>query len=252
VDVFGVAESLGIPVRKADTTQFEGKFSWDGSAEFIDLAEVGSSYRRRFTLAHEIGHWLLRQFESRRGTSGSGERFRNASTKKPTVGEEEQLANIIAAEILMPLDAFRADMTFRELTWSAVRALSHKYRVSNLAVLRRAADLSGKIIACVTVVPNRFSDLSSTAIADSVFFLVPGKGFVQEVGSVELPERNPFQELVARRNARVSVITSRGRTTANWDLKLHREPMPHAKLLAAGLIFRPVLRNANSQEMMEH
>src|SRR5205807_137258 len=63
VDVFELGRSLGLTIQSVTTAKFEGRFRWDESgAEGIDLAGIGSEQRQRFTLAHEIGHWMLRQF----------------------------------------------------------------------------------------------------------------------------------------------------------------------------------------------
>lgn len=76
---------------------------------WVDAREARrSSERRRFTIAHEIGHWVL---HARRGEVGDFQRFCRPADLK--AGEDhgpkvEQEANRFAAELLMPEEILNA------------------------------------------------------------------------------------------------------------------------------------------------
>ncbi|HMO55398.1 MAG TPA: ImmA/IrrE family metallo-endopeptidase, partial [Tepidiformaceae bacterium] len=59
VDVDLLAEKCGIPVHEDSIQGFLGLWLHVGDSEGIVLAEGQSPRRRRFTLAHELGHACL-------------------------------------------------------------------------------------------------------------------------------------------------------------------------------------------------
>jgi IrrE N-terminal-like domain len=96
----------------------------------------GESQRRRmnFTLAHEIGHFTIRQTVAD---------FVPASTLKlrSACSDEELLCNVFAAELLMPIRQVRDDLSRCELRPESLLLLCEKYDVSLKALLCRARDL---------------------------------------------------------------------------------------------------------------
>ncbi|HMQ01536.1 MAG TPA: ImmA/IrrE family metallo-endopeptidase [Candidatus Doudnabacteria bacterium] len=80
-----------------------------------------SWYRRRFTIAHEIGHLL----------------FGHACTKGQNSGtHNEREADIFAAELLMPTKLIKADFQSQP----NLQQLSHLYRVSQQALTIKLMD----------------------------------------------------------------------------------------------------------------
>jgi Zn-dependent peptidase ImmA (M78 family) len=78
------------------------------------------SDRRRFTLAHEIGHLVMHRFPS------------------PTM---EQEANEFAACLLMPANDIRSAFIGRRIDLSLLGALKQEWRVAMSSLLMRAANL---------------------------------------------------------------------------------------------------------------
>jgi hypothetical protein len=75
---------------------------------WIDQREAGSSpERRRFTIAHEIGHWIC---HVREGRGGEIECRIDPASSAAVDGSDprEREANVFAASLLMPEDAVRA------------------------------------------------------------------------------------------------------------------------------------------------
>ena len=83
-----------------------------------------SWYRRRFTIAHEIGHFMLNTAHYKQ--SGDSGDMQTIDTANPI----EKEANAFAAELLMPLQQFKKDYRGSLRT---LEGLSAKYQVSQHA-----------------------------------------------------------------------------------------------------------------------
>lgn len=88
--------------------------------------------RQRFTVLHEGGHTFLPDFQ--RG----GPHYRCPGARSRV----EQLCDIAAAEMLMPIDCFRGDLASAGFGLAAVEDLSGAYLASVQATALRAVDLS--------------------------------------------------------------------------------------------------------------
>ena len=84
----------------------------------IGYNQNGNYFRKRFTIAHELGHFLLKHLIK--------EHDINFYDKSP----QEREANQFAAELLMPLDFIKADFE----TNQNIDDLSKKYLVSKEAM----------------------------------------------------------------------------------------------------------------------
>lgn len=104
VDVDKVAEMLGISVEmdfSLDDDQIVGQILFSNDKPVVRINPVENSYepRRRFTLAHEIGHFCLHAAISKRGFTDSRKTM-SRSESYWDVYESE--ANGFAAQLLMP------------------------------------------------------------------------------------------------------------------------------------------------------
>lgn len=93
VDVYGLAMAMGVHVHELPEPGWEGAVQSTQTRADIWVREDAPLVRRRFTLAHELGHLMLHPL---------GELFRDAD---PGVIEHplpERQANLFAASLLMP------------------------------------------------------------------------------------------------------------------------------------------------------
>ena len=97
---------------------------------------AGEKVRQRFSLAHELGHLLLGKI----GYS-EGPRSRTAHVARDSRNSEERLCDQIAAEILMPRQAFADDASGMGWSLSGIRHLTRKYDTSVQATARRLLNL---------------------------------------------------------------------------------------------------------------
>jgi Zn-dependent peptidase ImmA (M78 family) len=103
VPVEAIAEDyLGLTVTDADLDGVSGLLYPAERAVFLNAAEAPA--RRRFTLAHELGHWVCQCLE---GTEAPVYCRSEEVGLDPAVKALEREANVFAAELLMPEDSVR-------------------------------------------------------------------------------------------------------------------------------------------------
>lgn len=198
VPVEEIARQLDITeIRLIETEGFEGGLiAWnDKSAGVILVNRAGSRQRQRFTIGHELGHFLNPWHKP--GDAGGfrcTSRDMRVSTAQPgdRAARMEVEANLFAAELLMPRALFRKDLQCRQgLDVSHILALARKFDMSKESTARRYAELQddpcaivvsrdGKVLRCyrnkdfpcVTVKPGDPVPLFSIAVSEG---LPPGE-----------------------------------------------------------------------------
>lgn len=129
VNICSVLESNGIIIYEMDThDKFDGiSFFSEQGYPIIVINKGFSNDRKRFTIAHELGHILLHN-ESNFPIS----EFRDEKTK-------EKEANAFASEFLMPSSEIKNSL--RGITLSEVAHLKSYWLTSMSSIIRRAKDL---------------------------------------------------------------------------------------------------------------
>jgi len=136
VDVTGIAEALGLNVWESDAELPEGvsgklfKDPFNGGAEgfSIIVRESDPYVRRRFTVAHEIAHFILHRNQV--GDSlADDELYRSGLTTR-----QEAQANRFAADILMPRDLIAR---YVNRFGTDVESLASEFKVSVAAMTIR-------------------------------------------------------------------------------------------------------------------
>lgn len=140
VEVEGLAKALGISVRHERLdNDVSGLLLVENGVAKVAINESHHRNRRRFTLAHEIGHVLLhaegdRVFVDRRF-------FRNQWSSKGELREEIE-ANAFAAALLMPRSLIRRHLEADSgITDVDVFRLATKFQVSEQAMTLRLVKL---------------------------------------------------------------------------------------------------------------
>ena len=134
VNLGGLAQELGIDVFQSTLPpKISGLIepSPTSSSGFrIKLNRHDPIVRQRFTLAHEIAHFLLHRFDIGRGVVDDTMYRSNLSDKK------EVEANKLAARIIMPMKNVRAELaSLQEMDRDqAIEILAQKFKVSKEAM----------------------------------------------------------------------------------------------------------------------
>jgi Zn-dependent peptidase ImmA (M78 family) len=140
VDIHSIAQEHNIAVR---TENLEDSVSGilvikDGSA-VIGVNESHHPNRQRFTIAHEIGHFLLHNDKSNIFIDASPTFYRD---NKSSLGIESQEieANMFAASLLMPENELRGLINNQHIDPyddTAIRRLADQFKVSSQAITIR-------------------------------------------------------------------------------------------------------------------
>lgn len=144
VPVERVAEKLDLQVK---FEPFEGDLSGciirENDEAIIGINSLHHENRQRFTLAHEIGHFLLHTGEKIFVDHGFRVNLRDADSGKAKNPEEIE-ANFFAAELLMPENFLKVDLKDKKLDIeddTLMQELAQRYKVSPQALVHRLVNL---------------------------------------------------------------------------------------------------------------
>jgi len=132
VDICRIAEMLDYRVEEAE-------IRWAGyvaaGEKSIVVKRSDTPTRKRFTIAHEIGHVLWKNaFEQ--------SAKRNRLFKDGPYSEEEKIANKLATELLMPMPEFQAMLQgYMYPSFQSVIDIAHMFGVSFTACVRRITEV---------------------------------------------------------------------------------------------------------------
>ncbi len=153
VPVDKIAYSLGIDVRSTrpgDVSLSGFLVRDDGTGKaIIGVNEDHNKNRRRFTIAHEVGHFLLHTgqeiYVDECSKAGLMINLRDENSSKGTDGEEKE-ANFFAAELLMPVEFLRKDIASYNIIGEdglkdMLDELAKTYEVSKEALTYRLMNL---------------------------------------------------------------------------------------------------------------
>jgi Zn-dependent peptidase ImmA (M78 family) len=159
IDVDEIARILGITVEydvSLESKNIIGEISFPEGVPLVKINPFQNTYdpRRRFTLAHEIGHYCLHSLVTKQGFSDSQ---KTMSRSESFWNSKESEANSFAAQLLMPKSLLikegnRIIDDYKESTESTgmpvskfVEVMAHLFGVSNKAMEYRLKNL--RIIA---------------------------------------------------------------------------------------------------------
>lgn len=147
VPVEVIAPALGIRVQyEPAEDELSGFLLRDLSHQkaIIGVNDRHAKNRQRFTIAHELGHYLLHKQETLHVDRRFQIQLRDNNSSKGE-SEEEKEANLFAAELLMPMHFIHKDLEAIEALDleddSLIFGLAQKYEVSTQAMTFRLAYL---------------------------------------------------------------------------------------------------------------
>jgi Zn-dependent peptidase ImmA (M78 family) len=148
IKVESLARRLGLAIVQADLDDgVSGVLVRDGSDTYICVRRRDPRIRRRFTVAHEIGHFVLEhQFAASRHVHVDRERqvLQRGPAASTGLDPLEVEANQFAAELLMPADWVRTEVSALgdpPLSDRDVETLAKGFDVSVQAMLHRLDSL---------------------------------------------------------------------------------------------------------------
>lgn len=187
------------PITRVDgmnlSKRFEGALIPNENGEWgiFYNENIRSTGRRNFTLAHELGHYLLHR---QRGAIQCEPR--QMLDWKSEYGQIESQANIFASFLLMPLDDFREQIRSQKPSMEMMRHLKDRYQVSLSAAILKWLNITEKR-AMIVIGKDGFIDwawCSEPLLKSGVFYRAR-----QDV--IDLPGAS----LAARRDATLDNVT---------------------------------------------
>jgi DNA-damage-inducible protein D len=180
--------------------------------------------------------------------SSAGRHFRGIAPTERSGREEENLADLIAAEILMPLDAMRNIFAHRQIAIDTLLLITQKFQVSFPAAMRRAVAVSDTPLLYINAVPHRFRNVDTYAEIDEALYIWPNK-LQHDREKTRFVRRYPFARIKGASRVLLSVIGSVGQVLANFDVKYNRKPFPNCHLLTvlSPAILRPSVRYSGNE-----
>ena len=143
VDVVSIAEAHGIEVRlEGMEDEVSGMLVAQGDRPIIGVNALHHSNRRRFSVAHELGHYLLHRDQDQVFIDAAVFFRSEGATANTWIQEKE--ANVFAAELLLPeraiQEAWRTDPidVFDDV---AIKRWADRFGVSPQALLIRLTEL---------------------------------------------------------------------------------------------------------------
>lgn len=143
-----IAQELGLEVRSGKTTGFEATLVRNphGAGGIIAIGGgLGGFSRRRFTIAHEIGHYVL-DHESTVCLSSDLQLWNSS------IAAQEQAANRFAAELLLPAIHFAPIVVDRGVSIETANYIKNSFNTSLTTAAFRCAELSFETCAVVYIV----------------------------------------------------------------------------------------------------
>ena len=120
----------------------------------IILAKGTSPQRRRFSIGHELGHFLIPSHRPRHGQqfSCSNADLHTSETGSSDHGRRmEAEANRFAAELLMPAKRIRSNLKNRQPDLAEIVRLADEFQVSRAAMARSYVDAHRETLALLVV-----------------------------------------------------------------------------------------------------
>jgi Zn-dependent peptidase ImmA (M78 family) len=142
IDVIRIAAEQGLTVRYEPMEEtVSGMLVIRDDQRVIAVNQTHHEHRRRFTIAHELGHYFLHRDHS--SVFVDAVYYRDESSSEGTK-QQEIAANAFAAELLMPEEVLRARFSYQPVADAddkLIRAAARQFGVSAQALTIRLTAL---------------------------------------------------------------------------------------------------------------
>jgi hypothetical protein len=143
IDLEAIAFHVGARVRYRPLDGCEARIIGHNDVAIITVNERSSHRRKRFSIAHELGHWRFHR--------GRALVCRTDDVKPDDLTSTERVADAFAADLIMPHYLFRPALRqYPKLNFTTVRNLADVFHASHTAIAIRLveADHSPALLIC--------------------------------------------------------------------------------------------------------
>ena len=140
-DLHEITSAIGLRVKEAESSGFEGALVRGRNVQkgvIVVRSTIPEYTRKRFTIAHEIGHYIIPDHQNLNNVCANEEVESWASGLHPAEIE----ANEFAAELLLPERLMRGALDLGDPSLKRIAEVAGKFETSLTATLHRFLDLT--------------------------------------------------------------------------------------------------------------
>jgi hypothetical protein len=220
-DLVALCRDLGLRIREVPAKGFDGALirSKAGQKGIIAVkASIREASRKRFTIAHEIGHFIIPHHRN----LGNVCEERKIESFERNLNRPEIEANEFAAELLLPSGALRKRFNLAEFSIAQISAVAAEFGTSLTATTRSFLMLTD--LPCAMV----------WSVADRARWFVRSESFRFFLPLAELPASDSFAARIFRGDAAPTELAP-----VPPDLWLERQAAEHVDTLLEHSISLP-------------
>jgi len=142
IDLELVAYSLGAQVKIASLSGCEGNIIGTSERAIITINSSADSTRQRFSLGHEIGHWVNDKGKNLTYRCSAEDMRQHQIRRNDFRQHKEVRANKFSAELMMPKYLFGPQLVDCPITFESVKALANDFRSSRTSSAIRMVEVT--------------------------------------------------------------------------------------------------------------
>lgn len=142
IDLDLIAYSLGAEVKCVSLSDCEGYIIGSEDKAIITINKDAQSERQRFSLGHEIGHWVNDRKLNLTYRCTTTDMRQHTPQKSNFRQQKEVRANQFSAELLIPNHIVTPYLAELDITFESVSALADMFNVSRTSTAIRLVELS--------------------------------------------------------------------------------------------------------------
>jgi Zn-dependent peptidase ImmA (M78 family) len=171
IDLDLVAFSLNALVKRMSLSGCEGQIIGTHSRAIITINSNSDPKRQRFSLGHELGHWINDRGENLTYRCSDADMNKHTADSTNFKQQKEVRANRFSASLLMPGYIFNRYHHGTEITSETVNYLSNLFNISRTSLSIRLVEVSDR--PCMIICWNRSGKrkwfFRSSIVPDSVW-----------------------------------------------------------------------------------
>ena len=153
IDLDLVAYSLNADVKRTVLSDYEGSIIGTDEKAIITINICADPRRQRFSLGHEIGHWVNDRGKNLTYRCNTNDMRQRKMSKDNFRQQKEVRANQFSAELIMPNHIFSHHAYNLDITFDSVNYLADKFDVSRTSAAIRFVEVSS--YPCMIVCWNK-------------------------------------------------------------------------------------------------
>ena len=150
------ASGLGATVVEKPLINSDGRIIFGKKHTLIEInQDIPFETRKRFTIAHELGHYILHPGLELHNDNESTTSWFNSKEMQAKNGKVEYEANQFASELLVPSQLFYEEQKNKKFSPDLLRSLADKFKVSITAIAFKYFELGSHPICLIHCHNNR-------------------------------------------------------------------------------------------------